>query len=126
MASCIGKLQQLQRSGPAVLGVSGHQQGFQLLVCVGGVLLDLLEAVVDVTADLHGQGRQQMVIFRGRLGYVANPEFALDVAKPGVRIMRPEVQIVSFCYWNNIRETHQTILNTSKTFYSKTACSNCK
>ena len=47
---------QLERSSPAVLGVPGHQQALQLLVCVGGVLIDLHEAVVDVAADLSGQG----------------------------------------------------------------------
>ncbi len=67
----------LKRSSPAVLGVPGHKQALQLLVCVGGILVDLHEAVVDVAADLRGQGWQQMVIFYGWLGYVANPEFAL-------------------------------------------------
>jgi len=47
---------QLKRSSPAVLGVPGHQQALQLLVCVGGVLVDLHEAIVDVAADFRGQG----------------------------------------------------------------------
>jgi hypothetical protein len=81
----------LVRPFTAVLGVPGHQQGLQLLGCIGGVLVDLLEAVVSVAADLLGQGRQQMVIFRGRLGNVANPEFVFDLAKPGGRVVWPEV-----------------------------------
>jgi hypothetical protein len=90
----------LYGSGPAFLGVPGHQQGLQLLVCVGCVLFYLLEAVVDV-ADLRGQGRQQMVIFRGRLGYVANSEFALQLAEPGVRIVWPEVVDLEY-YVNHV------------------------
>jgi hypothetical protein len=50
------KFMQLERSGPAILGVPGHQQLLQLLVLIGGVLVDLHKAVVDVAADLRGQG----------------------------------------------------------------------
>jgi hypothetical protein len=32
---------QLERSGPAIFGAPGHQQALQLLVRVGGVLVDL-------------------------------------------------------------------------------------
>ena len=46
----------LERSCPAILGVPGHQQALQLLVRVGGILVDLHKAVVDVAADLCGQG----------------------------------------------------------------------
>ncbi len=44
---------QLEHSGPAIFGVPGHQQALQLLVCIGGVLVDLCKAVVDVAADLR-------------------------------------------------------------------------
>jgi hypothetical protein len=49
---------QLERSDPEILGVLGHQQILQLLVRVGGVLVDLRKVVVDVAADLCGQGRE--------------------------------------------------------------------
>ncbi len=32
-----------------------------------------------------------MVVFRGRLGYVADSEFGFHLAKPGVWVVRPEV-----------------------------------
>ncbi len=82
---------QLEPSGPAIFGVTGHQQALQLLVYVGDVLVDLCKAVVDVAADLRGQGSEQMVVFRGRLGYVADSEFAFHLAKPGVWVVTPEV-----------------------------------
>ncbi len=47
---------QLERSDPEILGVLGHQQILQLFVHVGGVLVDLRKAVVDVAADLCAQG----------------------------------------------------------------------
>jgi hypothetical protein len=43
---------QLERSGPVVHGVPGHQQ----LVRVVGVLVEFRQAVVDAAADVRGQG----------------------------------------------------------------------
>ena len=42
--------------GTAVHSVSRHKQRLQLLVGVGGVLVDLRQAVVDAAADVGGQG----------------------------------------------------------------------
>jgi hypothetical protein len=50
------KLMQLERSGPAVHGVPGHQQLLQLLIRVIGILVNLCQAVVDAAADVCGQG----------------------------------------------------------------------
>ncbi len=50
------ELMQLECSDPVVYGVPGHQQLLQLLVRVVGVLVDLLQAVVDAAADIRGQG----------------------------------------------------------------------
>ena len=44
--------------GTAVQGVSRHKQRLQLLVGVGGVLVDLRQAVVDAAADVGGAGRR--------------------------------------------------------------------
>jgi hypothetical protein len=46
---------QLERSGPAVHGVSGHKQRLQLLIGVCSVLVDLRQAVVDAAANVGGQ-----------------------------------------------------------------------
>ncbi len=54
---------QCERSGPAVHGVARHQQRLQLLVGVGGVLVDLRQAVVDVVADVGGEGGEQVIVF---------------------------------------------------------------
>jgi hypothetical protein len=85
------ELMQLECFGPAVHGVPGHQQGFQLLVRVGVVLVDLRQAVVDAAADFRGQGREQVIVFCRRLLYVADSELALDFSKSGVRVVGPEV-----------------------------------
>jgi hypothetical protein len=44
----------LENSGLAGLGVPGHQQGLQLLIGVGGGLVNVPEAVGDVGTDLCG------------------------------------------------------------------------
>jgi hypothetical protein len=53
-----------ERSGPAVHGVTRHQQRLQLLVGVVGVLVDLRQAVVDAVADVGGEGGEQVIVFR--------------------------------------------------------------
>ncbi len=53
----------LERSGPAVHGVSRPKQRLQLLKGVRGVLVDLRQAVVDAAADVGGQGGEQVIIF---------------------------------------------------------------
>ncbi len=58
-----GELMQLERSGPAVHGVPGHKQCFQLLVGIRGVLIYLRQAVVDAAADVRGQGGEQVTVF---------------------------------------------------------------
>jgi hypothetical protein len=50
--------------GTAVHGVSRHKQRLQLLVGVGGVLVDLCQAVVDAAADVGGEGGEQVIVFR--------------------------------------------------------------
>jgi hypothetical protein len=47
---------ELERSGPAVHGVPGHEQRLQLLVGVRGVLVDFRQAVIDAAANVGGQG----------------------------------------------------------------------
>jgi hypothetical protein len=47
--------------GTAVHSVSRHKQRLQLLVGVGGVLVDLRQAVVDAAADVGGQGGEQVM-----------------------------------------------------------------
>ncbi len=54
---------QFERSGPAVHGATRHQQRLQVLVGVVGVLVDLLQAVVDAAADVGGEGGEQVIIF---------------------------------------------------------------
>jgi hypothetical protein len=78
-------------SGLAGLGVPGHQQGLQLLVGVGGGLVDVPEAVPFVGADLHGQCTQKMVEFCLLAGNMAYSELAFQLSEPGVWVMGPEV-----------------------------------
>ena len=54
---------QFERSGPAVPGVACHKQRHQLLVGVGGVLVDLRQAVVDAATDVGGEGGEQVIVF---------------------------------------------------------------
>ena len=70
--------------GPAVHGVSRHKQRLQLLVGVGGVLVDLRQAVVDAAADVGGQGGEQVIVFCQGLpdvGSVSSFDAILDANK---------------------------------------------
>ncbi len=55
---------QSKRSGPAVPGVARYKLRLQLLVGVGGILVDLRQAVVDTAADVGGEGGEQVIVFR--------------------------------------------------------------
>jgi hypothetical protein len=55
---------QFERSGPAVPGLARYKQRLQLLVGVGGVLVDLRQAVVDTAADVGGEGGEQVILLR--------------------------------------------------------------
>ncbi len=82
---------QFERSGPAVHGVTRHKQRLQLLVGVGGVLVDLRQAVVDAAADVCGQGGEQVIVLCRRLPDVADSELAFDFSEPRRWVVGPEV-----------------------------------
>ncbi len=82
---------QFERSGPTVHGVARHQQRLQLFVGVGGVLVDLRQAVVDAAADVGGQGGEEVIVFCRGLPDVADSELALDFSEPRRWVMGPEV-----------------------------------
>ncbi len=73
--------------GTAVHSVSRHKQRLQLLVGVGGVLVDPRQAVVDAAADVGGQVGEQVIVFcRGLpgVGSVSSFDAILDANKGSI------------------------------------------